>query len=109
MYMKALALILMIGFFAVYIGKMIAQRKKGIQTDQIAQGNKASTVLRAEPVMKIATYSVVCVEVVSIALGLTLLPLPVRVAGLLLCAAGGIIFPMSVYTMQNNWRGDFDQ
>lgn len=38
-----------------YIEKMIAQKKKGIQTDQIARGKKAKKPYGIELIMKLAT------------------------------------------------------
>lgn len=38
-----------------YIGKMIAQKKKVIQTNQIARGKKAKKLCRIELIMKLAT------------------------------------------------------
>ena len=36
--MRSIGLLILALFYAVYIGKMILQSKKGIQTDQMAKG-----------------------------------------------------------------------
>ena len=43
--MKILGLAILIIFYGIYIGKMILQRRKGIQTDQIAKGRQKNKVL----------------------------------------------------------------
>ncbi|MDR2083870.1 MAG: hypothetical protein LBP67_02605 [Bacteroidales bacterium] len=58
---QIIAILILIFFYAIYIGKMIAQRKKGIQTDQIARGKKSKRLFRIEIAMKLATYSIVVV------------------------------------------------
>ena len=62
--MKFLGLLILVIFYTVYLGKMLLQRKKGIQTDQIAKGKQKNKVFYIELIMKIATYSVVVVEVI---------------------------------------------
>ncbi|SBW10925.1 conserved membrane hypothetical protein [uncultured Eubacteriales bacterium] len=104
MFMKLFSFLLLAAFYAVYLGKMLAQRKKNIKTDQMARGNKARSVRNTELVMKLATYSVVCAEVLSIAFGLPLLRLPARVLGVVLALTGDIIFAVSVHTMRDSWR-----
>lgn len=52
-------------FYAVYIGKMLLQRRKGIQTDQMAKGKKKTNVFRIELALKVAAYAVVIEEILS--------------------------------------------
>ena len=35
--MEILGVVILVFFYSVYLGKMVIQRKKGIQTDQIAK------------------------------------------------------------------------
>lgn len=91
-------------FYAIYFGKMTAQRRRGIRTDQIARGRKSRRVFVTESVMKVATYSTVAVQVASIALGTHLDCLPLRLAGVLLGAAGVALFGAAVRTMRDSWR-----
>lgn len=53
-------------FYTVYIGKMVLQKRKGIQTDQIAKNKQKDKVFVIESIMKFATYSVVAAEAVSV-------------------------------------------
>ena len=50
------AILLLVFFYAVYLGKMAMQRKQGIKTNQIATKNKKGKVYAIELIMKIATY-----------------------------------------------------
>ena len=98
------AFIILAAFYAVYLGKMFSQKKRGIRTDQIARGKKPRKVFIIEAMMKLATYSVVMVEVFSIALNTFILPSVIRVIGLCLSGAGSLIFAVAVWTMRDSWR-----
>ncbi len=96
---------ILVAFYGIYIGKMIAQRRRGIRTDQLARGEgKSRKVRMTEVVMKVATYSVVAVEVASIGLGTTVDCLPLRIAGAVAGIAGVVVFGMAVRTMRDSWR-----
>ena len=91
-------------FYSVYIGKIIAQKRKGIQTDQIAKGKAKSERFSIEIIMKIATYSVIVVEIISIMYTANPLPICIRVVGLVIGTLGVFIFALSVFTMKDSWR-----
>ena len=101
---KIVALSLLCIFYMVYLGKMIAQKKRGIQTDQIAKGNKQKKVFIIELIMKFATYLVVLMEVISIFANWSWLPTPLKIAGIFFALTGDIIFVMAVFTMKDSWR-----
>ena len=54
---QIMAMIALLIFYGCYFGKMMSQRKKGIQTDKIGKG-KAGFVKFIEITMKFATISV---------------------------------------------------
>lgn len=60
------ALVVIAAFYIAYFTKMTLQRKKGVTTDQIGKGNKPKKTLVVEILMKIATYSMVAAELVSV-------------------------------------------
>lgn len=91
-------------FYAVYLGKMLVQGRKGIHTDQIAKGKEKGRRYTVERLMKLATYSAVAAEILSICLDWSLFPSPVRGLGLLLGVWGDILFALSVRTMRDSWR-----
>ena len=89
---------------AELLRKMLLQRRKGIQTDQIAKGRKPRRLFWTELLMKLAAYLIVLVEIISIISNHPLLPVPFRVFGLLLTVLGTALFTVSVYTMKDSWR-----
>lgn len=102
--MKLLGIIILIFFYAVYLGKMFLQKRKGIQTDQIAKGKKKNKVFYIELIMKIATYAIVVVEVLSILNVEPKLPRVVQIVGVALGFVGDIVFSLAVITMKDSWR-----
>lgn len=102
--MKLIGLLILILFYTVYIGKIILQKRKGIQTDQIAKGKKKTRVFYIELIMKIVTYSVVVVEIFSILFVFPRLPKIFIIVGVALGFIGDILFTVSVITMKDSWR-----
>lgn len=96
--------IFLLVFYSIYVGKMLSQKKKGIQTDQIARGKKNKTVYRIELIMKIATYSVVIIEIFSIVFTTSLLPSIWRSIGVIFGILGNMVFAFAVWTMKDSWR-----
>lgn len=101
---KICTIIILTIFYGIYVGKMMSQKRKGIQTDQIAKGDKGKDVLTVEFVMKIATYSVVAMELISLSLDLSQMPVPVRGMGIIIGMIGNVIFAIAVFTMRDSWR-----
>lgn len=113
MVFKIIALVVLLVFYTAYFIKMIAQKKKGIQTDQIGKGDKKGAVLIIEVLMKVATLLTPLVEVICILLegteeadilGFVQLPLGLKIAGIALCVLGDAVFITSVLTMKDSWR-----
>lgn len=101
--MKLAGIIILVMFYSVYFGKMLQQKKRGIQTDQIAKGKQKGRVYDTERIMKLATYLVVLAEVLSIFLARPTLP-AAAAAGAVLGAMGDGIFALAVWTMRDSWR-----
>ncbi len=95
--------IILLAFYGCYFAKMLSQCQKGIKTDQIGKG-KVGFVKLIEIAMRIATYLVPGVEVVSIVSNTGSFPAPVRMAGVLIGITGVIVFTVSVLTMRDSWR-----
>jgi protein-S-isoprenylcysteine O-methyltransferase Ste14 len=102
--MKIIGLIIIAVFYLIYIGKLLLQKKKGIQTDQIARGKEKNKVFYIELILKIATYLIVPVEVISIFVSKTFLPQGFVIGGVVLGIVGDIIFATAVFTMKDSWR-----
>ena len=90
--------------YLVYIGKMLSQKRKGIKTDQIARGEKKGRLFYVECIMKIATYSIVVIEIISIILIQNNIPDGIRLMGAIIAFLGVMIFAISVWTMRDSWR-----
>ena len=101
---QGFAIVILVIFYAIYIGKIIGQRKKGIQTDQIAKGKKDKKLMIVEILMKIATYSIVVVELISIFMNTSTMPNWIRIVGISFGIIGDTVFGVAVYTMKDSWR-----
>lgn len=102
--MRLIGILILLIFYAIYLGKLIMQKRKGIQTDQIARGKQKNSVYYTELVMKTATYSVVLVEVISIFVITPQFSTAIIILGIVLGIAGDIIFGIAVATMKDSWR-----
>lgn len=103
MIFKVFALLIMILFYSVYYGKMIIQKRQGIETRQLGKG-KNQNVRIVEILLSIATFVIVPIQLISIILDLTILNDNIRFIGFIVGMLGDIIFLISVKTMKNSWR-----
>lgn len=103
MYIKIITLVLMAVFYICYFAKMIRQRKRGIRTDQLGKG-KEGFVKFIEVTLKIATYVLPVIQIISIMRYSGTAHIALRIAGVILTALGVIAFIMSVIQMKDNWR-----
>lgn len=101
--MKIIGMIILLIFYSVYFGKMILQRRKGIQTDQMAKGGKKDKTFVIELILKIATYSVGIADVMSV-MTVVSFPQTISIIGMVIGFAGDIIFAAAVITMKDSWR-----
>ncbi len=102
---QAAALAVLGMFYISYFTKMVLQRRRGIQTDQISKGGKPKQVLRVERRMKIATFSIVPVEVISILLNYRVWGQnALNWAGIGMGLLGVLVFIAAMATMRDNWR-----
>lgn len=100
---QLIAIAVLIAFYGCYFVKMICQKKKGIETDQIGKG-KVGFVKFVEIAMKIAAFLVFFVGVVSVFLGTSYSSIPVRMIGAAVSIAGTVVFITAVLTMRDSWR-----
>lgn len=64
--MKITGIAILVIFYSILYWENDSTEKKGIQTDQMARGKQKDKTFYMELLLKIATYSVVAVEVISI-------------------------------------------
>lgn len=103
MWFQVAGIAIMLAFYGCYFIKMISQHKKGIKTDQIGK-EKVGFVKFVEITMKVFTYLVPAVEIVSIILNTSFFAVPVRIVGVLVAVVGVAVFIISVLTMRDSWR-----
>ena len=105
MLFQILAIMILLVFYGCYFTKMYSQKKKGIRTDHIGRGKgKKGLVLMIELALKVVTYLVPVVEVISIINNTSSMPFGVRCLGVVLGVLGDTVFIISVLTMRDNWR-----
>lgn len=100
---KIFALFILIIFYGIYFGKVYAQRKQGIKTNQIGS-RKDKKLHTIEILMKSATFLVVPVQLISILFDANQLPAYIRVMGFVIGMLGNFIFLSAVLTMRDSWR-----
>lgn len=98
-----IAIMTFIVFYGCYFVKMIHQKKKGIQTDQIGKG-KVGFVKFVEVTMKVAAILVFAAGFVSICIGTSGDVAIFRWMGATLSVMGTVVFIAAVRTMRDSWR-----
>ena len=99
----ALALIVLAAFYGIYFGKVLAQKRRGIQTRQIGR-RKEKELHTVETLMSIATLGAPIAQLMSIGFGWNHLPAGARFTGFLIGMLGDAIFLLSVLCMKGSWR-----
>ena len=90
-------------FYICYFAKMISQRKQGIRTDQLGKG-KEGFVKFIEVILKITTYLVPVIQILSIVLYSGTIHIALQITGVIVTALGVLAFITSVVQMKDNWR-----
>ena len=103
MIVKIVTFALMAVFYICYFAKMIAQKKQGINTNQLGKG-KEGFVKFIEVTLKITTYLLPIIQVGSIVLYVEAEAQPLQMIGVMITAIGVLAFVMSVIQMKDNWR-----
>ena len=97
-------LLLMAIFYTFYFLKQIMQRKEGVSTLILGKGDKPQRVIRIETWLKMLSFSLPAVEVISIFWNLMELPVWFQCIGILVAAIGVLFFIMAILTMKGSWR-----
>ena len=100
---KIVTLALMAVFYFCYFAKMISQRKQGIKTDQLGKG-KEGFVKFIEVTLKIATYLLPAIQIISIVFYSGTAHIALRLTGVVITIFGVLAFIASVAQMKENWR-----
>ena len=98
-----LALLVLAAFYDVYFAKVLAQKRRGIQTRQIGR-RKEKSIHTVEVLMSVATLGAPVAQLLSIAFGWSYLPANTRFTGFCVGILGDGIFLFSVLCMKDSWR-----
>ena len=98
-----LALLVLVIFYGIYFAKMLAQRRRGIQTRQIGRV-KEKSVHTVELLMSIATLAAPVIQILSMISGWNHMPANARFTGFCIGMLGNLIFLASVLCMKDSWR-----
>ena len=98
-----LALLVLAVFYGVYFAKVLAQKRRGIQTRQIGR-RKERAIHTVEVLMSIATLGTPVTQLLSIAFGWSHLPADARFTGFCVGMLGDAIFLLSAWCMKDSWR-----
>lgn len=105
---QLIAIAILVVFYGCYVVKMICQKKKGIQTDQMGKG-KVGFVKLIEVTMKISAFLVFATGIVSIVLDVGCGPVSLRILGAVVSVVGTAVFIAAVLTMRDSWRAGVSQ
>ena len=97
-------LLIMATFYAVYFTKQAMQRKEGVTTLILGKGNKPQRVKNIEKWLKILSFSLPLVEILSMYWNLMELPTWIQWIGAGVAALGVAFFCAAVCTMKGSWR-----
>lgn len=97
-------ILLMAIFYTVYFTKQILQKKEGVTTLILGKGDKPQRVIKIETWLKILSFTLPVVEVMSIFWNLMELPVWFQCIGIVVAAIGVLFFCMAILTMKGSWR-----
>lgn len=103
MIISVIVLFLMMVFYSCYFTKMISQSRQGIKTDQLGKG-KNGYEKYLEITLKITTYILPVIQILSIVFYKNNLPITLRFVGMVVLFLGVVVFVLSVHQMKDNWR-----
>lgn len=97
------ALLVLAVFYGIYFGKMLAQKRRGIRTQQIGR-RKEKTLHTVEILMGIATFAIPVAQLLSVVFEWNHMPANARFTGFCIGMSGDAIFLISVLCMKDSWR-----
>ena len=104
--------LLLLLFYGSYFGKLLLQRSQGISTDRMGRGSKPKRTYILEVILKLVTFSMAGVQIMSIVANnrwFLLVPnSATRYSGVVIALAGTILFVTAMVTMRSSWRAGVD-
>lgn len=102
---QILGIVAVVLFYIAYFLKLIGQKRRGIQTNQLGKGNKATKTVVIEMLLKMATSIMAVLMFISALLNTFFFSgLLIRGAGLILLWLGTCLFITAMVTMRDSWR-----
>lgn len=102
------ALCVLLLFYGVYVAKLLALKRHGINGRQIGK-RKERDIRTVEVLMSVATVGIIPAQLLSIGLGWSLLPEGARFTGLCLGLLGDLLFCAAALRMRDSWRAGIPQ
>ena len=99
----ALALLVLAVFYGIYFAKMLAQKRRGIQTRQHGS-RREKDIPTVAVLMRMAPLGAPVAQLLSNAFGWSHLPANARFTGVCIGMLGGAVFLLSVLCMKDSWR-----
>lgn len=100
---RLMAIFILAVFYAIYFGKTLIQKRKGITTRQIGK-RKEKKLHTVETLMSVATFGVVIIQLISIIFDFNIMPSGARFTGFCIAGVGDVFFLISVIRMKDSWR-----
>lgn len=108
MFYQALSLVLLSIFYITYLLKNILLKRKKIKVNQLGKNKKKQNVKKFEIILKIFTYFMVIIQILSILITdkwlIINFPPYFKMIGISILLLSNIIFILSIVTMKDNWR-----
>jgi protein-S-isoprenylcysteine O-methyltransferase Ste14 len=102
---QILGIIMVVIFYIAYFSKLLSQKRRGIKTNQLGRGNKATKTVTIEILLKVSTAAMAIVMLVSAVLNTAYFSsLYIRGVGILLFGLGTYLFIIAMVTMKDSWR-----
>jgi protein-S-isoprenylcysteine O-methyltransferase Ste14 len=105
---RIIALVIVGLFYAIYLQRQWALRRRGIRVNRLGIGQKERKTRIVEIVLLAITLSMPVAQVASIALGRAMASLWLTVAGAAVGVSGVVFFLLAVVAMRENWRAGID-
>lgn len=92
-------------FYVAYFLKFFSQKSRGIKTNQLGRGNKATKTVMIESLLSLSSTSIAVMIFVSAILNTSLFSNQIiRGFGLVLFGCGTFLFTIAMVTMKDSWR-----
>ena len=100
---RSLALVSMATFYIIYFAKLFLQKKRGIKVYKLAQNEKNKKNI-TEILLKIVSFALPVLELVSIIIGRSFLPIMGKVIGVYFAFFADFLFLNAIISMKDSWR-----